>query len=415
MTKDPEDLITVLDCGSQKTVVLVAEIEDGVLRYRGVGIEPSAGMRKGLIADLTKAGHAVNRAALAAEHSAQTEIGTAVVGIGGTQMQGLNLRGGVSFGARLKEITRDDVRDAVEQARDIAKRPDREVMHVLPQEFILDEQAGIHDPVGMTGSQLEVTLHLLTCSTGNAQSVVTCANKAGLEVLFTVYEGLAAAEAVVSADERELGVCVVDIGASTTELAVLFEGAVVHTAVLPIGGDHFTNDLAVALHVTVEEAEALKREYGNCVVTEVPTLAELELPGDAGLAGIPQPARIVRQRFLAEVLEPRAREFFAMLRDNLRDGGVFEALGAGCVLTGGGANMAGMLDTAESILRVPARVGSPVPLSRMPPELARPEYAVAVGMLLYAHRMQTRRKSEENGLKSKLRGMFTPSYWKKSF
>jgi len=415
MNQDSEDLITVLDCGSQKSVVLVAEVQDGVLRYRGHGIEASAGMRKGLIADLSKAGRAVNRAVLAAESSAKTDIVTAVVGIGGTQMQGLNLRGGVSFGARLKEITRDDVRDAVEQARDIAKRADREVMHVLPQEFILDEQAGIHDPVGMVGSQLEVTLHLLTCSAGNAQSAITCANKAGVEVLFPVYEGLAAAEAVVSADERELGVCVVDIGASTTELAVLFEGAVVHTAVLPIGGDHFTNDLAVALHVTVEEAEVLKRRFGHCVVTAVPTLAELELPGDSGLSGIPQPARMVRQRFLAEVLEPQARKFFGMLRDNLREGGVFEALGAGCVLTGGGASLPGMLDTAESILRVPARIGMPVPLSRMPPELVRPEYSVAVGMLLYAHRMQTRRKSEENGLKSKLRGMFTPSYWKKGF
>ena len=164
-----------------------------------------------------------------------------------------------------------------------------------------------------------------------------------------MYEGIAAAEAVLSADERELGVCMADIGSSTTELAVFFEGSIAHTAVLPIGGDHFTNDLAVGLHVTVEEAEYLKKIYGHCVVTAVPQLNEIEVGGNLAISG-GQPARMVRQRFLAEILEPRARELFTMLRDNLRNGGVLEALGAGCVFTGGGAQMAGLLDNAESLL-----------------------------------------------------------------
>jgi cell division protein FtsA len=229
-----------------------------------------------------------------------------------------------------------------------------------------------------------------------------------------VYEGIAAAESVLSADERELGVCIADIGASTTELAVYFEGSIAHTSVLPIGGDHFTNDLAVGLHVSVEEAEQLKRLYGNCVVTSVPQLAEIEVGGTAtgGLFATANghPARMVRQRFLAEILEPRARELFTMLRDNLRNGGVLEALGAGCVLTGGGANLVGLLDNAESLLRVPARVGLPVPLSRMPPELAKPEFAAAIGMLLYTHRTQIRRMGEERGLKAKLRSIFAGSF-----
>ena len=411
MNPKPENLITVLDAGSQKSCVLVAEVADGVLRYRGHGVEPSKGMRKGLIAELGPAAEAINRAALTAERTAKATIETAVVGIGGTHVRGINSRGGISMGSRMREITREEVRAAVDRARSVPLPPDREVMHLLPQEFILDDQAGIHDPIGMVGNRLEVNLHLSTCSGGIAQSVITCANRAGLEVEDTVFEGIAAAEAVLSADERELGVCLADIGASTTELAVFFEGSIAHTAVLPIGGDHFTNDLAVGLHVSVEEAEFLKREYGNCVVTSVPLNAELEIGGNlAGIAGPGGAGRLVRQRFLAEILEPRARELFTMLRDNLRQGGVLEALGAGCVLTGGGANLVGLLDNAESLLRVPARVGSPVPLSRMPAELAKPEFAAAIGMLLYTHRTQIRRAGEEHGLKAKLRSIFAGSF-----
>ena len=411
MNAKPDNLITVLDAGSQKSCVLVAEVADGVLRYRGHGVEPSKGMRKGLIAELGPAAEAINRAALQAEKTARATIETAVVGVGGTHVRGINSRGGISMGSRMREITREEVRAAVDRARSVPLPPDREVMHLLPQEFILDDQSGIHDPVGMVGNRLEVNLHLSTCSGGIAQSVITCANRAGLEVEDTVYEGIAAAEAVLSADERELGVCLADIGASTTELAVYFEGSIAHTAVLPIGGDHFTNDLAVGLHVSVEEAEELKKLYGNCVVTSVPTLAEIEVGGHiGGLSGQGQAARLVRQRFLAEILEPRAREFFTMLRDNLRQGGVLEALGAGCVLTGGGANLVGLLDNAESLLRVPARIGSPVPLSRMPPELAKPEFAAAIGMLLYTHRTQIRRAGEEQGLKARLRSIFAGSF-----
>jgi cell division protein FtsA len=411
MNPKPENLITVLDAGSQKSCVLVAEVADGVLRYRGHGIERSMGMRKGLIAELGPAAEAINRAALTAERTAKATIETAVVGIGGTHVRGINSRGGISMGSRMREITREEVRAAVDRARSVPLPPDREVMHLLPQEFILDDQAGIHDPIGMVGNRLEVNLHLSTCSGGIAQSVITCANRAGLEVEDTVFEGIAAAEAVLSADERELGVCLADIGASTTELAVFFEGSIAHTAVLPIGGDHFTNDLAVGLHVSVEEAEHLKRMYGNCVVTSVPQHAEIEIGGNlAGIAGPGGAGRLVRQRFLAEILEPRARELFTMLRDNLRQGGVLEALGAGCVLTGGGSNLVGLLDNAESLLRVPARVGSPVPLSRMPAELAKPEFAAAIGMLLYTHRTQIRRAGEEHGLKAKLRSIFAGSF-----
>ena len=409
MNQKPDNLITVLDAGSSKSVVLVAELHDGVLRYRGHGVEASRGMRKGLISELDPAAEAINRAALTAERTAKAAIETCIVGIGGTHVRGINSRGGISMGNRMREITREEVRAAVDRARQIALPPDREVLHLLPQEFILDDQAGIHDPIGMVGNKLEVNLHLSTCSGGIAQSVVTCANRAGLEVEDTVFEGIASAESILSADERELGVCLADIGASTTEIAVFFEGSIAHTAVLPIGGDHFTNDLAVGLHVSVEEAEYLKRTFGHCVVTAIPQLNEIEIGGDLAISG-GQPARLVRQRFLAEILEPRARELFTMLRDNLRQGGVLEALGAGVVLTGGGALLAGLLDNAESLLRVSSRIGSPVPLSKMPDELARPEFAAAIGMLLYTHRTQVRRASEEQGLRSKIKAIFAGSF-----
>jgi cell division protein FtsA len=413
MNPRQDTLIAVVDAGSSKICVLVAELKDGALRYRGHGIEPARGMRKGLIAELDPAAQAINKAALTAERVARADIERVVVGIGGTHVRGVNSRGGISLGSRMREITREEVRAAVDRARSVALPPDREVLHLLPQEFILDDQAGIHDPIGMVGNKLEVNLHLSTCSGGVAQSVVTCANRAGLEVGDTIYEGIAAAEAILSADERELGVCLADIGSSTTELAVFFEGSIAHTAVLPIGGDHFTNDLAVGLHVSVEEAEHLKRTYGNCVVTAVPQVSEIEVGSKLAAnspSGEMQPSRMVRQRFLAEILEPRARELFTMLRENLRQGGVLEALGAGCVLTGGASQLPGLLDNAESLLRVPARVGSPVPLSRMPAELAKPEFAVAIGMLLYTHRTQVRRASEEQGLRAKLKAIFAGSY-----
>ncbi len=399
-----ENIIAVIDAGSSKIRALVAEIHEGALRYRGHGIADAAGMRKGLIADLGPAAAAIDRAAVMAEESANTVIERCVVAVGGPHIRGVNSRGGISLGTRLREITKEDVRAAVDRARSIALPADREILHLLPQQFILDEQPGILDPVGMVGNRLEVNLHIATSAASAQQSIVTSANRAGLEVTETVFEALAAAEATLSADERELGVCLLDIGASTSELVVFFEGSVAHTSVVPIGGDHFTNDLAVGLHVTAPEAEWLKCNYGHAIVTSVPQHSEVEL---AGLPGY-EP-RIVSQRLISEILEPRARELFQLLRDNLRHGGVLEAMGAGCVLTGGGARLPGLLETAESLLRVPARLASPVPLSRMPAELAAPEFSVLTGTLLYAHRTSVTRAAENQGLRAKLRAILAGS------
>jgi cell division protein FtsA len=404
MTQKADNLIAVLDVGSAKTRVLIAELNDGALRYRGHGIVDSAGTRKGVIADLRPATEAINRAATLAEDAADAIIERCVISIGGPHIRGLNSRGGISLGSRMREVTREEVRAAVDRARTISLPSDREIVHLLPQQFILDEQPGIHDPIGMVGNRLEVNLHIATCSASAQQSVVTCVNKAGLEVTETVFESIAGAEATLSADERELGVCLLDVGAGSSELIVYFEGSVAHSSVIPIGGEHFTNDLAVGLHITAPEAEWIKCHYGNAVVTSVSQSSEIELQGMPGFE-----PRVVRQRLICEILEPRARELFHMLRDNLRHGGVLEALGAGCVLTGGGARLAGILDVAESQLRVPARIGSPVPLSRMPSELAQPECAALIGTLLYSHRTSVMRAAEDNSLRAKLRAIFAGS------
>jgi cell division protein FtsA len=399
-----DNILAVLDVGSSKIRALIAEIHEGAIRYRGHGVADAAGMRKGLISDLGPAAAAIDRAAVAAETSAQTVIERCIVAVGGPHIRGVNSRGGISLGTRLREITREDVRAAVDRARSIAMPADREILHLLPQQFILDEQPGILDPVGMVGNRLEVNLHIATSSASAQQSIITSANRAGLEVTETVFEALAAAEATLSADEREMGVCLLDIGASTSELVVYFEGSVAHTSVVPVGGDHFTNDLAVGLHVTAPEAEWLKCNYGHCIVTSVSQESEVELTGLPGYE-----PRLVSQRLISEILEPRARELFQLLRDNLRQGGVLEAMGAGCVLTGGGARLPGLLETAESLLRVPARLASPVPLSRMPAELSAPEFSVLTGTLLYAHRTSLTRAAENQGLRAKLRAILAGS------
>jgi len=402
MNQNPDNLIVVLDIGSAWTRVLAADLNEGALRYCGHGVVESVGMRKGLISDLGPAAKAVKAANEEAERIAHVNIDECVVGVGGPHIRGLNTNGGIELGGRMREIDKEDVRSAVERARSVERPPDREILHLLPRQFILDDQPGIFDPVGMVGKKLEVDLHIATCSGSALQSTVTCANRAGLEVTEAVLESIASAEATLTADERELGVCLLDIGCHSSDLVVFFEGAVAYTASVPIGGQHFTNDLAVGLQVPVAQAEELKLQYGNAVVTAVPESAEIEIAN-------PRPQRL-RLRTIAEILEPRARELLYFVKESLRQGGVVDALGAGCVLTGGGAMLPGMLDTAESQLRVSARIGYPVRLSNMPSELVHPAFSAAIGMLLYAHRTRVNRAAEGNNLRSKLRAIFAASF-----
>jgi cell division protein FtsA len=401
MANQHQHFVTAIDVGSAKTCALVAEVTDNGLRYRGHGLAESRGSRKGVICDLDKAVTSIQKAVEQAEDSSGTAIEHALLGVAGGHVRGVNSHGGLSFGTRAREIARDEIRSAVDKARAIPLPSDREILHLLPQDFILDDQGGVHDPLGMMAMRLEVRVHMVTAAASATQNVVTAVNRAGVQVDDTVFEPLACAEAVLRNDERELGVCLVDVGAGSTGVIVFQEGAVIHTAVIPIGGDHFTSDLSVGLCTPLAEAEKIKKIYGNVVVTLVPEANEVEVPsvGD-------RPSRLIPQRMVGEILEPRARELFEMLRDNLRHSGTLEACVGGVVLSGGGSRLAGIVDVAESVLRRPLRLSWPTPLAKMPSTLAEPEFATILGMAFYAHRSRIARGVQDTRWSSRLMGLF---------
>jgi cell division protein FtsA len=401
MAKPNRNLLTAIDVGSAKTCALVAELTDNGLRYCAHGLAESRGSRKGVIVDLEKAIASVQKAVEEAENAAGSPVERALIGVAGSHVRGLNSQGGISLGARPREITRDDVRAAVERARAISLPADRQVLHLLPQEFILDNQAGVRDPTGMIGAKLEVKVHVVTGSASATQNVITVLNRAGIHVDDTIFEALACADSVLRPDERELGACVMDIGAGSSDVVVFHEGAVIHTGVVPIGGDHFTNDVAVGLRTPLADAEKIKRMFGCAMVTRIPEANEIEVPsvGD-------RPSRLLAQRLLGEVLEPRARELFELLRDHLRQAGVLELCTAGTILTGGGARLPHIAEVAEAVLRRPSRLACPSPLARMPASLAEPEFATAIGLILYGYRAHMAHGPQEQGLTAKLRSLF---------
>jgi len=401
MGSQTENLLTVIDIGSARTCVLVAEVNDYALRYRGHGVSDSRGMRKGVIGDLDKAVSSIKQAVEEAENVAQAPIGHAIVGVAGSHIRGVNSHGGIALAGRSREISRDDVRAAVEKARSIPLPEDREPLHLLPQEFIVDGQPGVHDPAGLMGRKVEVRVHMVTASATATQNIVTAANRAGIHVDDTVYEALACADSVLQTDERELGVCLADIGAGSTDIIVFYEGVVIHTGAVPVGGDHFTNDVAVGLRTPIPAAESIKKMFGCSMVTRIPEGNEIEVPsvGD-------RPSRLLQQRMLGEILEPRARELMELLREHLRQAGVYELLGAGIVFTGGAARLNSLIDTAEDMLRRQARMGYPVPIAKLPSNLLEPEFSTAIGMILYGHRARQARSNVDRGLGARLRALF---------
>jgi cell division protein FtsA len=400
MANQHGSFLTAIDVGSAKTCALLAEVTEAGLRYRGHGVAESRGSRKGVIVELDKAVAAIQKAVEAAEDSAGAAVEHAIIGIGGGHVRGVNSHGGINLGTRAREIGRDEIKQAVEKARAIPLPADREVLHLLPQEFILDGQAGVHDPMGMVASRLEVRVHLVTAAASAAQNVITAVNRAGVHVDDTIFEPLAAADSVLRADERELGACLADIGAGSTELIVFVQGAVAYTAVIPVGGDHFTSDLSLGMCTPLVEAETIKKVYGNAIVTLIPEGNEVEVPSVGN-----RPSRLLPQRLVAEILEPRARELFEMMRENLRHGGMFDACLAGIVLCGGGSRLPGIFDVAESVLRRPVRLSWPTPLAKMPASLAEPEYATVLGMVAYGQRARVARGFQADRWGSKLKAL----------
>lgn len=401
MNKGQNNLITVVDAGSAKTAALICEVTDASLRYRSHAVVESRGSRKGMIVELDKAAQSIQRAVEEAEKVAECPVGNAVIALGGAHVKGLTSRSGVALGSRPREVARDDIRLAVEKARSVNLPPDREVLHLLPQEFILDDQAGVRDPAGMMGRRLEVNLHMVTAASSAMQNVITASNRAGLHVDDVVYEALMAADCILRADEKELGVCLADVGAGSTELIVYCDGMVAHTGVVPLGGDHFTNDVAVGLRTPLVAAEKIKKAFGHALSSKVADGNEIEVPavGD-------RPSRLLPQRFLAEILEPRATELCELTRDHLRQAGVLELCNAGVVLTGGGSRLNGLVQVCEDVVRRPVRLASPIPIAKMPAQLAEPEFAVLVGLAMYAHRTSAAKVTEMQGLGNRLRALF---------
>lgn len=395
--------IVGLDIGSTKTCALVGEQDEdgGAVRFVALGAAESRGWRKGQIVTLDLAVSSIRNAIEQAESVVGVPLDSALIGVAGGHVRGVNSRGGITLGQRPRDIQKEDVRRAVEAARNVSLPEDREVLHVLPQEFFLDRQDNIRDAIGMVGQRLETNVHIVTASAMATQNVVTAVNRAGVIVSDTVLEPLASAEACLTQDERDLGVCLMDIGGGTTELIVFAGGVVRHTGAVPVGGDHFTNDLAVGLRTPIPEAEKIKRDYAVAMreLVAVDQPIEIASVGD-------RPPRTVFARMLAEIVEARAQELLALVRDELRRAGLDTQIPAGIVLTGGGARLRGFAEMADKTFVLPVRVASPRGIGGMNEEMNQPEYATAVGLVLYGARTRRLANGKPSSWTGKLKALF---------
>jgi cell division protein FtsA len=400
LTKNDRHIVG-LDIGSAKTCVLIAEFEDDRLKFLSLGAAESKGLRRGVIVNLEATVSSIRRAVEEAETAAGVPVESALLGVAGGHIRGVNSRGGISLGNRPRDIEREDVRRAIDAARNINLPEDREVLHVLPHEFLVDAQSGIRDPIGMIGQRLEANVHVVTASTAASQNLVTAVNRAGVLVSDTVLEPLASAEACLTQDERELGCCLIDIGGGTADLIVYGGGVVRHSAAIPIGGDHFTNDLAVGLRTPTSEAEKIKRQNA-CAWRELlreDAAIEIASVGD-------RPPRTVYSRMLTEILEPRALEMLALIRDDLQRAGLDSQIPAGFVLSGGAACLNGLLELAEHEFSLPVRVAEPRGLGELPGEVTRPEYATVVGLVLYGAKARRAAAQRPGTFVARLKAMF---------
>ncbi len=377
-----ERYLVGLDVGTSKVSAIVGEMmDDGTLDIIGIGLADSKGIRRGVVNNVDTAAEAIKRALDEAELTAGVDIDVVHLALSGAHVKAFNSRGVVAVAGRNREITREDVKRAIDAARAVALPAGREILHVLPQDFVVDDQDGIAVPVGMTGSRLEVNVHVVTGSSSSMQNMVACVNKAGVEVGDTVLEQLAASEAVLTADEKELGVAVVDIGGGTTDFAVFERGSLWHTGVVAVGGDHFTNDIAVGLRMPIPEAEKLKRRSGCALTSLVPEDETMEVASIAG-----RRARVMPRRVVSEILQPRAEEICHLLWDEIRKAGFEKSLHSGIVLTGGGSMLEGMVEIAEQIFDLPVRRGEPEGVGGLADHVNSPAFGTSVGLLMYAHR-----------------------------
>ena len=384
----PENFLVSADIGSSKICILIGEQNSlGALDVIGKGACANRGTRKGNIVNVDATIDAIKRAAEEAEIMAGVQIARAWAGISGSSVRSFNSRGVVAVAGKDREITRDDVTRVIDAARGVQIPQDHEVVHVIARDFAVDGQDGVGDPTGMVGARLEADVHVVTAPVAVTQNIVTCMNKAGIEVIELVLEQFAAAEAVLTDDEKELGIVLIDIGGGTTEVAVYQRGSIAHTAVVPVGGDHFTNDLAVVLRAPIGDAERIKKKYGSAQRSAVGDDEMVEVP----MVGGREP-KLCPRSTLADILQPRAEELLTLIQDDLKRLGVDREIRSGVVLTGGGAELEGIVEVAEGIFEGPVRRGVPSGVGGLVDVVSRPEWATATGLLLYGHRNKASRR-----------------------
>lgn len=370
------NLLVGLDIGTSAIKVVVAErLPDRKLNILGLGSSPSRGLRKGVVINIEATVDSISKAVSQAETMAGSQIGSVYASISGSHIKGFNSHGIVAI--RNKEVSAYDVEKVIEAAKAVAIPLDREVLHVLPQEFIIDEQDGIREPLGIAGVRLEAKVHIVTGAVASGQNIVKCANRCGLVVHDIVLASLASARAVLSPEEQELGVALIDIGGGTADLIVLHGGAVKHTSVVSVGGNHITNDIAAGLRTPISAAEEIKCKYGTALNSMVSRDETLEVPSTGGRAG-----RVLSKLVLSEIIEPRVMEMFTLLHKELIRSGCDELLTSGLVLTGGCANLNGVQQVAEQVFNLPVRVGQPVGIGGLADLVRSSEYAAAVGLVI---------------------------------
>ena len=371
-----EDLIVGLDIGTTKICIIVAERTENGVDIIGIGTHPSRGLRKGVVVDIDATVTSIKHAVEEAELMADCEITSVFAGIAGSHIRGFNSHGVVAVKDR--EVSESDVRRVIDAAKAVAIPMDREVIHVIPQEFVIDDQDGVREPLGMSGVRLEAKIHIVTAAVTSAQNIVKCANKAGLNVIDIVLEPLASAEAALADDERDLGVCLIDIGGGTTDLAVFADGSIKHTSVLGVGGYHITNDIAVGLRTPFDEAERIKKKFGVASARYLGSDDVITVPSVGG-----RRPREVSRKILCEVIEPRVDEILSLGRQVLVQAGLDGKIPSGLVLTGGCSALEGLVDLAEEIFETPVRPGIPTNIGGLQDVVRSPMYATGVGLVLF--------------------------------
>lgn len=383
--KAANEIIVGLDIGTSKILAVVAEVkENDEIEILGVGQHPSRGLRKGVVANIDSTVQSIQLAIEDAELTAECRISSVYAGIAGAHINSMNSHGVAAIKNR-DEVSAEDVERVLDAAQAQAIPNDQRVLHILPQDFIIDGQEGVREPIGMSGVRLEAKVHIITGAVSAAQNIMKCITRCGLEVEDVVLEQIASSYAVLDEDEKELGVCMVDIGGGTTDIAVFTDGAIRHTAVLPIAGDQITNDIAVALRTPTQAAEELKKKYGSALVHLAPEGEMIDTPS----VGERAPRKLARTT-LADVIEPRVEELFLLVQAELRRSGYEELLGTGIVLTGGSAKLTGMVDLAEEIFHMPVRLGVPQYVGALSDVVRNPSFSTGVGLILFGQRHQNR-------------------------